>query len=323
MRLTGKILNSAGELQGDLSLTAVKDNINHKLSTQSKWEIIMSNIKEQAGHRPRLIISCGLAAAILIVLTLVPFSYNQTVGFNLALCCADSTRTELRETLEADLIASGYDQARVKYDSARDCYRLTVENLPSEAAAEYVSQALAMVVEDELDAEIKKVTEKKAATFYAQARDLIKRVEKKEAKPRPIILRLDSNESLYINEHDIHKIIFSKSMSDDEIAEQLRDIYVGDDPELQAINVKVTTIPEDNERIIVINRGEKDISQADIDEYLKLGISLDDIYLIKGDSIKSDQPDEEKSRVKIMVPPDDKTFRGPGMLMKVYLPDED
>ena len=317
-----------GELDGlpaddtTVSLDSVRRQVNSRLSSQSRWELIMTDVKEQLSRRPKTAISIGLAAAVLAFCTLVPLSYDQTVGYNLAVCCVDQPDDAFKEALQANLAASGYGEASVEFAKATEAYRLKVNNLPTRSAAEHYEMALALLVSDDSDAEIDSTTRRKAVTLYDEAVKQYGEKRYKLYKPAPMVLRLGFEEAIVINGTNIRDLLFSTYKSDDELAEELRDIYAEDDPDHWDLTVKVRTYPDSHERIIAIGLEGEDPDSIDLDEYLAVGISLNDIYLKVTDE-SGRHLNTDSAAVEIVIPDKDRSIKGKGMLLRVHLPEED
>jgi hypothetical protein len=300
----------------------IREKVDRRASSQSKWETIMTDVKEQINCRPRLALGLALTAAIAAFCTVVPFSYDQTVGYDLAYCCVASPQTALRQALEANLVASGYEESWVEYSEAQGLYSMALRNLPTRTAAEYYSAALAVMTEDPSGVKLEEVTRENAATLYAQAVEEYRLARREQQPPSPIKVRISFDEAININGHDIRDVIFSRSMTDDEIAEKFREIYVGDDEDLQDLIVKVTTDEVDNERLIVVGPEDRDVSSSALEEYLTLGIDVDKVFL-KVNTESGKHVHDDSAAVEIVIPSREESVKGHGIVLKVYLPEEE
>ena len=277
----------------------------------------MNGIADQVEARPRVIAAFGIAVVVLAIATLIPFSYEKTVGYNLAYCCVARPQPVIAEALESNLDESGFDSSEVHCDGDGGVYIVKVDNLPTEAAAEYYCQALSLMVDPQSQSQVVKITASTEATLLAQVREKFNKVEEHKKAPKPIKLRMTFDEAININGHDIRDVIFSESLSDEEIAGEFREIYIGDDPDLAEFLVRVTTDDEKRERMIVVGPGAADMSSSAFDEYLTLGVGAREVFLEQAD--EADSADDRTAAVEIVIPSAEKSFKGPGILIRVHL----
>jgi len=109
---------------------------------------IMSAMKRQLKLRPRL--SAGLAAALAVLLagTLIPFKFDQTVGFEVAVAGVDRdlalNESKLQE-LQQYLTQLGLTAARIDVTGCQTTCNLVVSNLASSEDADVVANAFRQI----------------------------------------------------------------------------------------------------------------------------------------------------------------------------------
>jgi len=139
-------------------------------AVNARKENIMEKVKNQVGTRPRLIAGLGLAIVVFLFITLVPFSYTITVGYEVAF-----TNIENLEQIPAERVINavktlGYDKARIKVFPGQ----MTIGNLPSYLAAKEVSAAVRTVTGIEAVPEIVPIRQTVSGSLYAQVMDKMK-----------------------------------------------------------------------------------------------------------------------------------------------------
>jgi hypothetical protein len=117
----------------------------------------------------------ALLVAFLIVATLVPFTYEKTVGY-------DATFAGIESPLDAQTLlkaveALGYGNASINTNSHGDLTDYTVAGLPSEDAVREVGAALYTLTGYDRAPQITPVKSKVSGTLYAQARDRLIEVQ--------------------------------------------------------------------------------------------------------------------------------------------------
>jgi len=140
-----------------------------------KESTLMSWISNGIKSRPRMIAGLGMVVVLLIVATLVPFTYEKTVGY-------DATYAGIESSLDAQTLmkavkALGYDNVSINSNSNGNLTDYTVANLPSEDAIREVSAAFYTLTGFNRTPEIMPVKSKVSGTLYAQARDKLIEVQ--------------------------------------------------------------------------------------------------------------------------------------------------
>lgn len=138
-----------------------------------KENIFMSILKQQFSRRPRF--STGLVIAVVAILfvTLVPFSYERTVSYEVSFEGVPGGSDYSQSVSEA-LAALGFDNASVS-SSGHGNY--VISNLPSRVEAKEAAAVFAGVTGTAIEPQINAVTETVSGSLYAQVRDGIIRIE--------------------------------------------------------------------------------------------------------------------------------------------------
>ncbi len=136
----------------------------------------MSTLREQFSRRPRF--STGLVVAVVAILfvTLVPFSYDRTVGYEVAFDGVTASG-DYTQTLPAALKALGYENTSVNVVQNAGKGDYTIANLPSRQAAKEAAAVFAVLTGSKAKPQINTVTETVSGSLYAQVRDGIIRIE--------------------------------------------------------------------------------------------------------------------------------------------------
>ena len=133
-------------------------------------ESIMEKVRNQVGARPRLVAGFGFAVVVFLFLTLVPFSYTITVGYDVIYSNLDNFGWDKGDRLIEALNTLGYSDAKVKMTPGG----VTIGNLPDYMAAREVAAAVRTVTGIEAPHEIVPIRQTVSGSLYAQVMDKIK-----------------------------------------------------------------------------------------------------------------------------------------------------
>jgi len=132
-------------------------------------ETIMSILRDQFAARPKLFAGLGLALAVFLFITLVPFSYTTTVGYSLTYADLQGAGNIDVGQLTSALDALGYGEANIQILNNR----LTISKLPDENAAREAAVAFTAVTGVSGKPVIEPVTAIVSGSLYAQVMDKI------------------------------------------------------------------------------------------------------------------------------------------------------
>lgn len=149
--------------------------IRSAVEAEAEKEItLMSRISSGIKARPRMIAGLGMVVVLLIVATLVPFTYEKTVGYDATFAGIESQVND--QTLMKAVKALGYDNISINSKSHGNLTDYTVANLPSEDAVREVSAAFYTLTGFNRSPEVTPVKSKVSGTLYAQAKDQINKM---------------------------------------------------------------------------------------------------------------------------------------------------
>lgn len=118
-----------------------------------------------------------VAVCVFAFVVLVPFSYDRTVGYNVAYTGLDSKYDLPPEMLTEVLTSLGYEQARVELTQNGSYLDYRITGLPSETAAREASVAFSSLTGYSGEPVMTLVAKKTSASLYAQARDKLIKIE--------------------------------------------------------------------------------------------------------------------------------------------------
>jgi hypothetical protein len=362
MQIVDDLMDSSKVVEAPVSFDDIRQEVISRAASQTKLEKIMRNIKDQYKTRPKLITGLGFAVAALLFVTLVPLSFDQTIGYNVALSCVDSENAIQEEVLETTLAVTGYDEVDIEVVELADTVNLYINNVPNLALALNLAETFSQVVQAKVEPEIEPIKDKKLATLYSQAVDLYEQARKNPSKELATyyvqVLPLnDSSEantyqraaSLYaqasalkyrndsdraepvklsfmfekqniiINNRAVSDILYSKTMSDDEIEKEFTEIVSGEGIDLSEIDIEVSTDPEMTERTIKIRSIDELNMVVNEDKMVTMGINKQDIYLRT--AIDTGLAAAVDSAIELNFPEMDKPVKSRGVVLKIMLDD--
>lgn len=173
--LLAKILRHAreSESQNNTPFETFRAKIESTRNTMSKESSIMATIKSQFARRPKLAVVTGMAMLLLLFVTLVPFPYSRTIGYELTYNGLNPSAMAKAENLEDALAAVGYGNLALKANDNGT----TVSYLPTRQAAREVALVISTVTGVKITPEIVEVIKEASGSLYAQALEQKRKVE--------------------------------------------------------------------------------------------------------------------------------------------------
>lgn len=248
-------------------LSAVRSRVDAKLAKQTTWERIMSRVKDQSNTQPAVITGLGLALAAFLLITLIPFSYTTTTGFNATITGVGPEFQGSTKLLAVALSAIGYEGVSISSDASFSQY--TIHNLPSRSEAEDVAAAFLTVAglgaEFERDlggppggndvpvfqsggrpvrVEVSPVVEVVSAPLYAQ---IVEKIDSDDQQP--VKIRFEGGE-LIINGKELKSFVGSTLQSDGEIKNTIENLLAESGLSTDEIAVTVYTNPDQKRRTV-------------------------------------------------------------------------
>jgi hypothetical protein len=129
----------------DMPLSVLKSRVETRSGladrNNPKEYTIMATITRQLRKRPKLGISLGLAAIMLAFVTLVPFSFKHTSGYEVAIAGVNKDLAMDSEKITELMFALGMDDAEVDVGDCESTCKLTIKELKSDVDVKIVIAA--------------------------------------------------------------------------------------------------------------------------------------------------------------------------------------
>ena len=131
----------------------------------------MPSIVNQIKIHPRLSVGLALAVAVFLFVMLVPFSYERTSGYNVAVSFNGTVVGDIPQKLNGALASLGHKDVKLNLseNSGKTIYELGTFATP--LAAREAAAALNTLAQQKGEIEISPVVEKASGSLYAQVRD--------------------------------------------------------------------------------------------------------------------------------------------------------
>lgn len=164
------ILNNALKSEKEKSIETtpfaeIRSRIIRK-TAEKKKESIMSIMKNQINRRSGLVTGLSLAVIVFLFITLVPFSYTTTVGYDLVYANLNEANITPGQLPRA-LAALGYEDAGIEFDGG-NCL---ISGLPDKQAAREVAIAVKALTGFQADPQIRPITGVVSGSLFAQVRE--------------------------------------------------------------------------------------------------------------------------------------------------------
>jgi hypothetical protein len=159
---------------GATPMPLIRSRLESLMKEKAKKEnSTMAAIKKQINRRPRLIAGMGLAVTAFLFLTLVPFSYTKTIGYEVVFEGVDHAGMMPADRLENALSKLGFND--LSLDCRDDYCRLAL--LPTRDRARMAAAAFKRLVEIDATPSVKAVTRTVSGSLYAQALEKRRKIE--------------------------------------------------------------------------------------------------------------------------------------------------
>jgi len=131
---------------------------------------IMEKVRNQASARPKIVAGLGFAVAVFLFLTLVPFSYTITTGYDISYAGLKNSSQISTDRLTEAMTALGYENVSINFTADG----MTIGNLPNYLAAKEVSAAVAAIAGIGAIPVIEPIRQVVSGSLYAQVVDKMK-----------------------------------------------------------------------------------------------------------------------------------------------------
>jgi len=235
-------LNAARGAEPVLPLSAVRERVEaaaKRHEHKTPLEKLMSKINEACHARPRLWAGLGAALVVFLFLTLIPFSYSRTVGYQVTVSGVGGNLDISPELLAATLSTVGYEDISISRSSEDDSDGYTFANLSTKEEAEDVAETFTVLAANPGQPEVKPIRENVTWSLLAQAVDKV--VDKVvDGKPKTLKMRFDKHK-IIINQEEIDGTIFSVDLSDEQVRDAIEKVLTHHGVSLDEISVAVVT----------------------------------------------------------------------------------
>jgi len=131
----------------------------------------MAEITHKMAARKKLGFGLGLAVAALLFFTLVPFSYDRVVGYDVEISGIAPGQTINIDPIVKALSGLGYDQASISANYISSETSVQITNLPSQVAAQEASLVFSTLTGIDGRVEYVPKVEAVSGSLYAQVKE--------------------------------------------------------------------------------------------------------------------------------------------------------
>jgi anti-sigma factor RsiW len=148
----------------------LRSRIEQKTVKNQKEFSLMEKAQNKFSMRPKLYAGLGVAVAAFLFLTLVPFSYTITTGFEAVAENVLQSQMISAERLVGAMNTLGYENASVKLTRSAEGYNYRIGNLPDWTAGRQAAAVLAALT-GASNVQVVPTHEKVSGSLYARATD--------------------------------------------------------------------------------------------------------------------------------------------------------
>jgi hypothetical protein len=149
----------------------------HPAASSRKEYSRMAETTHKLAARKKLSFGLGLAVAALLFFTLVPFSYDRVVGYDLTISGIEPGPTININPIIQAMTGLGYDNVSVSTNYASSETSISISGLPHKKAAQEASAVFSSLTGLDGEVEFKPNTETVSGSLYAQVKDQFFSVE--------------------------------------------------------------------------------------------------------------------------------------------------
>ncbi len=163
-------------------------------------KLLMAPLNNLFTKRPKLGIGLAVTIVALLISALVPFTYDNTIGYEVAFAGVDRTLAMDQDKIQDILLKLGVEDAAIDVSDCEATCKLFISDLKSSSDAQMIKAAFINIDQVELLHDIKEMVSKESGT-------LIHKVK---------IDLLSSSDNVFFSEDDAHKKvieIFGDSMT--------------------------------------------------------------------------------------------------------------
>lgn len=161
---------ASGPEESATPFAVLRSGIEQKTAKNQKEYSLMEKAQNIFSLRPKLYAGLGVAVAVFLFLTLVPFSYTITTGFEAVAGGVQPSQFVSAERLVGAMNTLGYADASVNLMRTSDGYNYRIGNLPDWTAGRQAAAVLAALT-GATDVQVVPTHEKVSGSLYARATD--------------------------------------------------------------------------------------------------------------------------------------------------------
>ncbi len=166
------------DLAGGLSLPALKTFVETSAASKStsqrtKETSLMPTLINNLKRRPRLGVTLAAAAALAVLMTLVPFTVERTIGYEVAVAGVDKDLALDNSRVSALLTALGMEGAEVDVTDCAETCKLIVRELKSPEDADLVMAAFTSGENPDVQCEVRKICGQESGPLVMHARKVL------------------------------------------------------------------------------------------------------------------------------------------------------
>jgi len=152
--------------------TRVEARVDALQKTKTKEIPVMSAVIKNIRRRPSIGLTIGLVAIVLAVVTLIPFSFENTVGYEMAIAGINKDLAMDSDRINQLMAALGLDDARVNVGDCEETCVLKISDLDSEGEVKIVATAFDKLGNCVLE-DVHEVSGKESMTLLQKAKKKI------------------------------------------------------------------------------------------------------------------------------------------------------
>jgi hypothetical protein len=149
----------------------------HSATPSRKEYSRMAEITRKMAARKKFSFGLGLAAAALLLFTLVPFSYDRVVGYDVEISGINPNQTININPIVQAMSGLGYDNISVSTNYASSGTSVQIMNLPDKKAAQEASAVFSTLTGLSGDVEFSPKVEAVSGSLFAQVKEQLFTVE--------------------------------------------------------------------------------------------------------------------------------------------------
>ncbi|MDH3890839.1 MAG: hypothetical protein OEV49_07115 [candidate division Zixibacteria bacterium] len=304
-----RLFETASKVADPPSFETVRNRLTELENHVTAWENIMSSIKYQWRSRPLVWAACAVMLTVISFVGLVPFSYTQTVGYEVSVAGLGERLGTSPSLWNVAMSAAGLDDIKVSSLTNNGVESYVFAPINTESEARQLAGALAGLAEVESEPSVEPIRQKVSGSLLAQ---VVKPSADDEEPPNRIRVR---DNRLIINGEQLDGAVFSADSSDAAVESMLEKIWHLVETEAMALSVNVETVGEPSYRVVNLELGPR---YSDSAKAVRVYIDSEDQQTLWN---KDTLLDRIGKLIEIQFPGRDDTLMAGKVILKVKLDD--